>query len=72
MAYDFVSADAVQKIDAGAMLVYALYHSSTDLITGLPDSVLKAYGQACEAYGISPARRVEQADALYPVKYLDE
>lgn len=47
-----VTADVTAQVNAGAALVHALYHSTAEVVTGLPTSVLRAYGQACAAYGV--------------------
>lgn len=47
-----VAADSVDKINAGAALVHALYHCNLEAINALPMSVLRAYAIACTAYGV--------------------
>lgn len=49
---DPLTGDAIDKINAGAALAYAIYHSPADVVTGLPPSILDAYGKACDAYSI--------------------
>jgi hypothetical protein len=48
--------DTLDKVNAGAALTYALYHTPKDqavaLFEMLPRSVVTAYMDACEAYGI--------------------
>lgn len=47
-----LTSDAIDKINAGAALAYAIYHSSAEVVGGLPRGVIDAYGKACDAYGI--------------------
>jgi hypothetical protein len=51
-APDAVGANLIAKVDAGAQLVYALYHQSAEFHRDLPLSLLRAYTKACKAYGI--------------------
>ena len=52
--------DTLKKVNAGAALVYALYHAPADWWLGkgkyegqtIPDALTTAYMQACEAYGV--------------------
>jgi hypothetical protein len=44
--------DAIEKLNAGAMLVFALHHCSADFLASAPDPVLDAYGRACAAFDI--------------------
>ena len=49
---DPAASDLIEKANAGAALAYAIYHSPADVVGNLPDSLLRAYTRACEAYGI--------------------
>lgn len=48
--------DAIAKVNAGAMLTFAVWSLPKgvveDLFKGAPPSFVKAYGAACEAYGV--------------------
>lgn len=50
------TADTLAKLDAGAALVYAIYHTPKADVKGffdaMPDAVAKAYMKACQAYGL--------------------
>lgn len=56
--------DTLKKVNAGAALVYALYHAPADWWTGkgeyegqtVPNSVATAYMQACDAYNVGRGR----------------
>lgn len=52
--------DAIDKINAGAALAYAIYHCpKADVkafFDAMPDGVIKAYAAACDAYGITAIR----------------
>jgi hypothetical protein len=65
-----VQANIVEKIDAGAQLVYALYHSGKDAILALPDPAAKALARAQRAYGVGFARGgyIRGADRIDPLK----
>jgi len=47
-----LAADAIEKVNAGAQLTYALYHRDADWWKDQPDSVVRAYMRACTAYGV--------------------
>jgi hypothetical protein len=47
-----LEADAIEKANAGAQLVYALYHRDAEWWRDQPRSVIKAYARASAAYGI--------------------
>ncbi len=51
-----IEQDAIRKIDAGAQLIHMLYHHprAKDLLTSdfATPGFVKAYGKACEAYGV--------------------
>jgi hypothetical protein len=48
--------DVIAKINAGAMLTFAVWSLPNDVVRdlfkGAPTSFHKAYGVACEAYGV--------------------
>lgn len=52
--------DTLAKLDAGAALVYAIYHTPKDQIEAffgaMPESVVKAYNKACAAYRVGHYR----------------
>jgi hypothetical protein len=52
---DQLHGDVIAKVNAGARLVFALYHSGKDVVLGLPDPALRAYRSACEAFEVRPA-----------------
>ncbi len=59
--HDPVTADLLDKADAGAALVYALYHAPADWWTKggkLPNGVTEAYIRACHAYRVGKPGRV--------------
>lgn len=51
---DPLAGDAVAKVNAGARLTYALFHSGAATLHALPDAVLRAYRYACVAYEVRP------------------
>jgi hypothetical protein len=51
-----VEGDVVDKVNAGAALIYALYHSSAEVIQSLPGPVADAYGRACDVYAVNSRR----------------
>lgn len=70
--------DTVEKVNAGAQLIHALYHCPAEVITALPEPVLTAVMRAQVAYGVgrqrpdpedgpTPIRVVESPD---PVRYV--
>lgn len=64
-----LAADAIDKVNAGAALAYAIYHSSAAEVTAMPDRVLKAYMKACDAYEIGAHHRsVKSSDTLHPLQ----
>jgi hypothetical protein len=52
VAPDALGANLAAKIDAGAALVYALYHSGGDFVKDMPLPLMRAYMKACKAYGV--------------------
>ena len=44
---------SVDLVTAGAALVHALYHAGWVTLKDLPTPVLRAYAQACIAYGLT-------------------
>lgn len=44
--------DTLEKINAGAALVYALYHCQADIVAALPGPVHAALARAQAAYGV--------------------
>lgn len=58
-----LASDAIDKINAGAALAYAIYHSPADVVSNLPRGVLDAYGKACDAYDIG--HRAMDCEAPY-------
>ena len=64
---DRITADLLDKADAGAVLVFALYHAPVDwwkaLLKDAPRGVVDAYGRACKTYrvGRNPPLRAEHA-----------
>lgn len=71
--------DTLEKVNAGAQLVHALYHCPAEVVTSLPEHVLVAYMRAQIAYGVGGARRdpddgpfpVRVAESPDPVKYVN-
>jgi hypothetical protein len=55
--------DTLEKLAAGAQLVYALYHSGAETIRSLPDPVTRAYVRACAAYGVGHRRQAHEIRA---------
>lgn len=47
-----LESDAIEKANAGAQLVYALYHRDAEWWRDQPRDVVKAYARASAAYGI--------------------
>jgi hypothetical protein len=71
--------DTLAKLDAGAALAYAIYHTPKDQVEAffgvMPRSVINAYAKACDAYGIgyhADKRTVEIAESLSPMIQLDD
>lgn len=62
--------DTLEKVNAGAQLIHALYHCSADVITGLPESVLVAIMRAQLAYGVG-RQRPDPEDAPIPVRVVE-
>ena len=54
-----VQSDIVEKVNAGAQLVYALWHCDKDTILALPDTVHRALARAQAAYGVGYARSAD-------------
>lgn len=67
----------LEKLDAGAQLVYALYHCSAEVITGLPDPVHRAIMRAQVAYNVGHRRQRERVEPVVeaastdPVRYVE-
>jgi hypothetical protein len=47
----------IDREDAGAALVYALYHLDATSWAALPDSVVEAYGNAYHTYGLEALKQ---------------
>lgn len=52
---DAVQRNLIAKVDAGARLTYALFHSGSAVVLGLPDSTLRAYKAACDVFEVRPS-----------------
>lgn len=73
--------DTLEKIDAGAQLVYALYHLPADTFRQVlditPPHMSRAIARAQAAYGVNrrrPKNRVEPvdgADDIDPIRYTE-
>lgn len=65
--------NTLAKLDAGAALAYAIYHTPKAQIEAffgaMPQSVVKAYAKACDAYGIGfhGLNDVTVAESLAPL-----
>lgn len=44
--------DTLEKVNAGAQLVHALYNCPADVVQALPDHVGRALARAYRAYGV--------------------
>lgn len=75
---DPLTGDAIDKVNAGAALAYAIYHCPKDDAAGffvsMPNGVVKAYMKACEAYGIGyrSTHAVHVAEQADPVMRSEE
>jgi hypothetical protein len=73
-----LAADAIDKVNAGAALAYAIYHCPKGdvkaFFDAMPDGVARAYMKACEAYGIGQraTHAVHVADQADPIMRLEE
>lgn len=47
-----IEGDVIEKVNAGAALVYALYHAGVGTTLALPTSVTNALERAQRAYGV--------------------
>lgn len=75
------TADTLEKVDAGAQLVYALYHVPADTIRQvldlMPQSFTRALARAHAAYGVDRRRSPERVQPLGstestdPVRYVE-
>lgn len=73
--------DTLGEVNAGAALVYAIYHTPKADVVGffdaMPEAVIKAYMKACEAYGVGSNKAtgrykwVEVAGQADAVKVID-
>lgn len=66
------TADTLEKLNAGAQLVHALYHCTADTITSLPDPVIRSLMRAQVAYGVGTAGLVKSATTTDPVMYVED
>lgn len=60
VTYTTVPQDIIDKVNAGAALVFALYHVRKDDVpwfAAAPDAVSRAYQRACKAYDVSSRNR---------------
>ena len=75
---DPLTGDAIDKVNAGAALAYAIYHCPKDdvkaFFDAMPKGVVTAYQKACVAYSIGhhAAYAVRVADQADPILRLEE
>lgn len=56
------SADTLEKVNAGAALVYALYHCPAAVVADLPEPVAVALARAQSAYGVGRHRSASDGE----------
>jgi hypothetical protein len=55
-----VSTDTALLVTACAALVHAIYHSGVAFVLSLPEPVIRAYAQACEAYRVGQLAQAKE------------